>query len=130
VTDEVDGDQTRADGLNRAVEVWDSGGGAQRTADHVQAAASRPHTEVPSAIAGRSMPMSQIRNEHQRQAALSWIEYWRTSVRAGDQSWLAGEQALDEIMTLHRGIDAYDRRTASAAAGDKSEAFHVARRSL
>ena len=51
-----------------------------------------------------------IENESQRQAALSMIRYWKASARAGGQSWLAGEQNLEEVMALHRSVDEYDQR--------------------
>jgi hypothetical protein len=57
-----------------------------------------------------------IEYESQRHAALSWITYWKASISAGEQSWLAGEQALEEIMKLHRQVDAYERRSASTPA--------------
>lgn len=56
-----------------------------------------------------------IENEKQRQAALSQIKYWKDSVSAGDQSWLAGEQALAEIMQLHQMVDEYEKRTAPSS---------------
>lgn len=52
-----------------------------------------------------------IETEHQRQAALSAIRYWKESVSAGEQSWLAHEQALEELMKLHRQVDSYEKRT-------------------
>ncbi len=54
-----------------------------------------------------------IENESQRRAALSWITYWKASVSAGEQSWLAGEQALGEIMRLHQQVAEYEQRSAS-----------------
>lgn len=53
-----------------------------------------------------------MENEAQRQAALSWMKYWKASVLAGGQSWLAGEQALAEIMVLRQRIDEEEKRTA------------------
>ncbi len=58
-----------------------------------------------------------IENESQRQAALSWIRYWKESVSAGGQSWLAGEQALGEIMQLHQRVNEYEKRMASSKRG-------------
>ncbi|HEX8919532.1 MAG TPA: hypothetical protein VF898_13600 [Chloroflexota bacterium] len=51
-----------------------------------------------------------IETESQRQAALSWIRYWKESVSVGEQSWLGQEQALETIMALHRQVDAYEKR--------------------
>lgn len=51
-----------------------------------------------------------IENESQRQAALSMIRYWKASAKAGGQSWLAGEQGLEEIMSLHRRVNEYEQR--------------------
>ncbi|GAC1328531.1 MAG: hypothetical protein NVSMB22_20410 [Chloroflexota bacterium] len=53
-----------------------------------------------------------IENDRQRQAALSWIRYWKASAAAGGQSWLGGEQDLEEIMRLHKQIAEYDKRVA------------------
>jgi hypothetical protein len=52
-----------------------------------------------------------IKNERQRRAALNQIAYWKTVTSAGGQSWLAGEQALGEIMTLHKQIAEYERES-------------------
>lgn len=52
-----------------------------------------------------------IENESQRQAALSWIAYWKGSLAAGEQSWLGAERARAEIMSLHREVDQYQKRT-------------------
>jgi hypothetical protein len=52
-----------------------------------------------------------IENEAQRVATLSWLAYWRKNVSAGDQSWLAGEQARVEIMKLQQSVSEYDQRT-------------------
>lgn len=54
-----------------------------------------------------------IETEGQKRAALSSIAYWKASVSAGQQSWLAGEQALGEIMRLHKQIDEFDKRSVS-----------------
>lgn len=51
-----------------------------------------------------------IETERERQAALGWITYWKESVSAGGQSWLAQEQALENIMKLRREVDAYEKR--------------------
>ena len=51
-----------------------------------------------------------IDTEAQKAAALSWIAYWKRGRAAGDQSWLANEQALGEIMLLQAKIVAYDQR--------------------
>jgi hypothetical protein len=56
-----------------------------------------------------------IENDEQRQAALSWLRYWKQSLSSGGQSWLAGEQGLEEIMRLHQGVDEYEKRKAAAA---------------
>lgn len=53
-----------------------------------------------------------IRNERELQAALQWIEYWKTN-RSGQASWLGREQAARHIIELRKGIDDY-RRTAAA----------------
>ncbi|GAC1522386.1 MAG: hypothetical protein NVS2B16_30210 [Chloroflexota bacterium] len=50
--------------------------------------------------------------DRERQAALSWIRYWKASAAAGGQSWLGGEQDLEEIMRLHKQIAEYDKRVA------------------
>lgn len=55
-----------------------------------------------------------IETERQRQAALSWIRYWKECGSAGEQSWLAQEQALAEIMAPHRQVDAYEKRVREA----------------
>lgn len=49
-----------------------------------------------------------IKNKHQRHAAMSWIEHWKASISTGGQSWMAQEQAQEEIMRLHRGVREYD----------------------
>ena len=51
-----------------------------------------------------------IETERQRQAAVSWIQYWKASIAAGEQSWLGQEQAQETVMALHTQVDAYDRR--------------------
>jgi hypothetical protein len=51
-----------------------------------------------------------IENERQRQAAVDWIAYWKQSLSAGDQSWVAGENAREEVMRLAREVAAFDRR--------------------
>ena len=55
-----------------------------------------------------------IETESGRQAALSWIRYWKTSVSAGEQSWLGQEQAHETIMSLHKQVDAYETRVRAA----------------
>ena len=67
-----------------------------------------------------------IETERQRQAALSWIGYWKASVSAGEQSWLGQEEALETIMALHQQIDAYERRVRAVAAVPKSVAMQAA----
>lgn len=47
-----------------------------------------------------------IRNERELQAALEWIEYWK-STRSGAQSWIGNEQAAKKIVELRDQIDAY-----------------------
>lgn len=54
-----------------------------------------------------------IETERQRQAAVSWIRYWKTSIAAGEQSWLGQEQAQENFMALHEQILAYDNRARS-----------------
>lgn len=53
-----------------------------------------------------------IETESQRQAAVSWIEYWKASISSGEQSWLGQEQGLESVMALHTQVDAYDKRAA------------------
>ena len=63
-----------------------------------------------------------IETDRQRQAAASWIQYWKASIAAGEQSWLGQEQAQESIMALHKQVDAYDkrarRRDADSPCGD------------
>ena len=63
-----------------------------------------------------------IETDRQRQAAASWIQYWKASISTGEQSWLGQEQAQESIMALHKQVDAYDkrarRRDADAPCGD------------
>jgi hypothetical protein len=54
-----------------------------------------------------------IATESQRTAALRWIQYWKASIPAGEQSWSGQEQAQDSFMALLAQVDAYDKRTAS-----------------
>ena len=53
-----------------------------------------------------------IETERQRQAAVSWIQYWKASISAGEQNWLDQEQAQETFMALHTRVDAYDKRAA------------------
>lgn len=53
-----------------------------------------------------------IDTERQRQAAVSWIQYWKASISAGEQSWLGQAQAQETFMALHKQVDAYDKRAA------------------
>lgn len=62
-----------------------------------------------------------IETERQRQAAAGWIQYWKASIAAGEQSWLGQEQAQETMMALHTQVDAYDkraRREADSPCGD------------
>lgn len=52
-----------------------------------------------------------IETERQRQAAVSWIQYWKASIAADEQSWFGQEQARETVMALHTQVDAYDKRT-------------------
>ena len=56
-----------------------------------------------------------IETESQRQGALSWIRYWNASISTGQQSWLGQEQAQEAMMTLHKQVDAYEKRVRAAA---------------
>lgn len=67
-----------------------------------------------------------IETERQRQAALSWIGYWKASVSAGEQSWLGQEEALETIIALHRQIDAYEKRMCAVVAVPKCAAMRAA----
>jgi hypothetical protein len=49
-----------------------------------------------------------ITSERELQAALKWIEYWK-STRTVGQSWIGNEQAGQKISELRRQIDAYRR---------------------
>jgi hypothetical protein len=51
-----------------------------------------------------------IRNERGLQAALEWIEYWK-STRTVGQSWIGNEQAAQKIIELRKQIDAYRQRS-------------------
>ena len=53
-----------------------------------------------------------IENDCQLQAALSSIGYWKASIAAGTQSWLAEEQVQHEIKAWHRRVEDYRRRQA------------------
>ena len=59
-----------------------------------------------------------LETEAQKAAALSWIAYWKRGRAAGDQSWLANEQALSEIMLLRTRIAAYEQRLSLAEVHD------------
>jgi hypothetical protein len=52
-----------------------------------------------------------METERQRRAAVSWIQYWKASISAGEQSWLGQEQAQETVMALHTQVVAYDKRT-------------------
>jgi hypothetical protein len=52
-----------------------------------------------------------IQNERELQAALEWIEYWK-STRGVGQSWIGDEQAAQKIVELRRQIDHYRRQGA------------------
>lgn len=51
-----------------------------------------------------------IETERQRQAAISWIQYWKASIAAGEQSWQGYEEALATVMALRKQIEEYDQR--------------------
>lgn len=51
-----------------------------------------------------------ITNEEEMQAALRWIEYWK-STRTVGQSWIGNEQAARKISQLRVQINDYRRRT-------------------
>lgn len=63
-----------------------------------------------------------IETERQRQAAISWIQYWKASIAAGEQSWQGYEEALATVMALRQQVDAYDgrarRRDADSLGGE------------
>lgn len=50
-----------------------------------------------------------IENERELKAATEWIEYWKSTRRAG-LSWIGNEQGAQKIVQLRREIDAYRRR--------------------
>jgi hypothetical protein len=56
-----------------------------------------------------------IQNERELQAALEWIEYWK-STRSVGQSWIGNEQAAQKIVELRAQVDAYRRRPDAAPA--------------
>ncbi len=58
-----------------------------------------------------------IATERQRQAAVSWIQYWKASASEGDQSWLGQEQAQETLIALHTHVDSYDKRVVRRDAG-------------
>ena len=51
-----------------------------------------------------------IETDRQRQAVVSWIQYWKASIAAGEQSWFGQEQAQETVMALHAQVDAYGKR--------------------
>lgn len=57
-----------------------------------------------------------IETDRQRQAAVSWIQYWKASITAGEQSWFGQEQAQETTAALHKQIDAYDKRARQSQA--------------
>lgn len=61
-----------------------------------------------------------IRNERELQAALHWIDYWKSTRKAG-QSWIGNEQAGQKIVELRRQIDAYRARRQAPDAADTPE---------
>jgi hypothetical protein len=67
-----------------------------------------------------------IETESQRQAAMSWVRYWRASVSAGQQSWLGQEQAQETLMALHKQVDAYDKRVRASTIGSLSDDVRAA----
>lgn len=65
-----------------------------------------------------------IHNDRELQAALQWIDYWK-STRHG-QSWIGNEQACQKIIQLRRQIDAYRREQAVAAPTSEEGAVSAA----
>lgn len=58
-----------------------------------------------------------IENQHQLQAARSWLRYWKSVAADGEQSWLGAEDARAEIMRYAREITDYERRVAGRRGG-------------
>lgn len=52
-----------------------------------------------------------ITNDRELQAALDWMQYWKSTRHVG-QSWLGNEQASQKMIELRRDIDAYRARQA------------------
>lgn len=60
-----------------------------------------------------------IENESQLQATLGWVRYWKANVADGEQSWLGGENAREELMRYQRAIADYQRRRSDDRAKDE-----------
>lgn len=54
-----------------------------------------------------------IENEHQLQAARSWLRYWKSTAADGEQSWMGGEDARAEVARYAKMIADYERRDTS-----------------
>ncbi|GAC1398622.1 MAG: hypothetical protein NVSMB52_12150 [Chloroflexota bacterium] len=52
-----------------------------------------------------------ITNKQQLDAALNWIDYWKTNM-ASNQSWIGHEQASRHVLRLRKDIEEYRRNSA------------------
>ena len=60
-----------------------------------------------------------IENERQLKAVQSWLQYWKQQVADGEQSWLGGENAREELMRYRRALAEYERRRSDGRAKDE-----------